>query len=226
MPVAKMTNTGLNGETEDLNSMFMRNTIKQSLLRATKRIICILLIFLMGFFAFLYHINYQLKKTDQCHPKQAIIVLTGGVARIDNGLNLLKKNCGRVLLISGVHDKFARQALNSNLMLDDLYSDKIFLGYIAHDTLTNALESAIFLKIHKMDTILLVTSDYHVPRASFLFKNAFPNKIINIYPVHSEKNIVNLFIEYSKYVVTFFMHQINRFIDFAQNPIRKSDQDD
>lgn len=120
------------------------------------------------------------EKTD------AIIVLTGGNGRINAGLDLLSMKKADKLFISGV---------NEDVSSDDIYASWhdpsaarpccLALGYKARDTLGNADEVKEWVDKNNISSFRLVTSSYHMPRASMLIERALPGKKIINHPVFS-----------------------------------------
>ena len=113
------------------------------------------------------------QKTD------AIIVLTGAQGRIDTGIKLLQDGAAKKLFISGV---------NKNVTVHDLTKEakvpgSITLGYNATDTKGNADETGQWVKDNKIESIRLVTSSYHIPRALLELGRQMPGVIILNHPV-------------------------------------------
>lgn len=114
----------------------------------------------------------------------AIIVLTGGKKRIDEGLRLLNAGLSDKLFISGV---------NPTTSLQDLLNGRaarccITLGYAAEDTIGNADEAREWASKHDVQSIRLVTSNYHMARAKLEFDRALPGLTIYEHPVPSDEN--------------------------------------
>lgn len=107
---------------------------------------------------------------------QAIVVLTGGNGRINEGLDLLANKMSEKLFISGV---------NEDVDQDDIFKSWknpvsptpccIFLGYNAHDTVGNAAEVKTWVEDNNVNSLRLVTSSYHMTRANLLLKRQLPN---------------------------------------------------
>ncbi|MCF6322279.1 MAG: YdcF family protein [Rhizobiaceae bacterium] len=99
------------------------------------------------------------------HKADGIVVLTGGKSRIETGLDLLNEGRGKRMLISGVNPEtsvnaiIARFSKNSNL-----FSCCIDLDRVAMDTIQNGREAAKWIKKQGFKSVLVVTSDYHMPR--------------------------------------------------------------
>lgn len=117
----------------------------------------------------------------------AIIVLTGGKKRIDEGISLLGRNLSDRLFISGV---------NKGTGLNDLTGGKdapccITLGYRAEDTIGNADEARTWVRENNIRSIRLVTSNYHMARARLEFDRAIPELTIYDHPIlNDDEDIV------------------------------------
>ena len=69
---------------------------------------------------------------------------------------------------------------------EKLLSCCVELGFEAKDTRGNAVETAEWIKSRKARTILLVTSNYHMPRSLFELCRLMPDIKIITYPVVSD----------------------------------------
>lgn len=117
--------------------------------------------------------------------KTGVVVLTGGRNRIAMALRLLSLGVGERLLISGVKEGTGIDLIASreDIVLEDGLA--VDLGYQAVDTVGNAVEVKAWAHKHKMDKLAVVTSFYHIPRASFELFHAMPEKILVFYAVQS-----------------------------------------
>ena len=96
----------------------------------------------------------------------AIVVLTGGNQRIDQAISLLENGTGQRLLISGAHpDTSASRIRALNHAPQSLFDCCVDIGYDAIDTVGNALETAKWVRSHGYRDVLVVTSNYHMPRS-------------------------------------------------------------
>ena len=156
------------------------------MIRYIKTISFILLIlisiWIVGFIYFIY--NMPLSTEDSTTITDAIVVLTGGKGRIDEGIALLEANKARKLLITGVgyQTKLEEIPIN-NYEKVKLLSDKITLGYNATNTKGNVLETIQWMKDNNLKTIRLVTSSYHIARANLEFTKILDKKSIICNPV-------------------------------------------
>lgn len=117
----------------------------------------------------------------------AIIVLTGGTQRLEEGLALLKQEKAEKLFISGVNEKVDLMALMKNIEeLPEELTERITLGHIACNTHENALESLIWTQENDVKSLRLVTASYHMPRSFLEFKNAMPFLTIIPHPIFPE----------------------------------------
>lgn len=114
----------------------------------------------------------------------AIVVLTGGSGRLDEGLRLLAAGHGRELFVSGVAlgvdvAALLRLARRSPEQLDR----RISVGYLADNTAGNARETAAWMRARGFASLTLVTANYHMPRSLVEFRRAMPGLRIHPHPV-------------------------------------------
>jgi uncharacterized SAM-binding protein YcdF (DUF218 family) len=126
----------------------------------------------------------SMKPYDETAKTDAIIVLTGGDKRVNEGLDLLAEGSGKQLLISGVNGKVKTEEL---IALWDGNKEKIrccvTLGYSASNTASNATETQNWIKNKNVKSIRLVTSNYHMARSLLMFKKQMPHIEIYKHPV-------------------------------------------
>ena len=61
------------------------------------------------------------------------------------------------------------------------------LGFVATDTVGNARETAAWARAHGYRSLIVVTSDFHIPRAMLELRAAMPGVVLTPYPVKSEE---------------------------------------
>lgn len=118
----------------------------------------------------------------------AIVVVTGGAQRIGDAIGLLGADRGSRLLISGVNEKTGREELAKlNPSARVLLACCVDLDYRARNTIGNAIEARRWVRQHGFRSLLLVTSNYHMPRTAAEFSHAMPGVRIVPHPVVTEQ---------------------------------------
>lgn len=117
-------------------------------------------------------------------PAGAVIVLTGGAERVDAALRLLDRGLAPVLLVTGANRsltlaEFARAHGRDPAAL----AGRVVLGRAAATTIGNAAEAAAFLRARGVDSALVVTAGYHMPRAMLELRRALPAIRLQPHPV-------------------------------------------
>lgn len=121
---------------------------------------------------------------------QAIVVLTGDKNRIPKALELLHSRGSRFLIISGTHrevslTELVNQQGRSAVNIHEVWK-KIILESKSSSTVENAQESAAILTKNKIQTVILVTSEYHMERSLLIFKRVLPGMRYIAVPTPSE----------------------------------------
>ncbi len=116
---------------------------------------------------------------------EGIVALTGGSARIDGALRLLAEGRAKRLLISGVNPSVDLKALAGTVDkdLDLALACCVDLGRDARDTSGNAAEARDWAKAKGYTSLIVVTSDYHMPRSMAELAEAMPEVKLIPYPV-------------------------------------------
>lgn len=138
-----------------------------------------------GYIAFASHI--ALREPSSVPRTDAIVVVTGGSQRVGDALGLLGAERGARLLISGVNEKTGREELaRLNPAARDLLSCCIDLDHRARNTIGNAIETRRWVRQHGFSSLLVVTSNYHMPRTLAEFGHAMPGMRLVPHPVVTE----------------------------------------
>jgi uncharacterized SAM-binding protein YcdF (DUF218 family) len=143
------------------------------------------LAWLAGFAWFAVSVPGRVAEPDR--RTDAIVVLTGGSRRLEEGLMLLQRRLADRLFVSGVHRAVDMNELlrGANLSPTEL-SCCVVLGHAAADTAGNAVESARWMRQNGFGSLRLVTASYHMPRSLLEFRHAMKDKDIVPHPVFPE----------------------------------------
>lgn len=121
----------------------------------------------------------------------AVIVATGGSGRLAAGIALLKAERAPTLFISGVDPTVARDRIRELIppppagLSVETIECCVALGYGARDTVGNAREVAEWMSENDFDSLILVTSGYHLPRTLLEFRHAMPEARMELVAVSS-----------------------------------------
>lgn len=139
-------------------------------------------LWLGGLFWFVSRIRDEPTPFDT--PADGIVVLTGGAERLNVALDLLKRGEAQRLLITGVHPETGPADLSENSIGSaELFACCIDLGRSARNTRGNAQEAAEWAHERTYTQLIIVTADYHMPRALLEFRAAMPGSVLIAYPV-------------------------------------------
>lgn len=148
---------------------------------------------LAGFFAFALSLQREEARIEA--EAEGVVALTGGSDRVLEAAELLARGQARRLLITGVNPATRDADLARILpMSKELFACCVDLGYRAHDTAGNALETRDWVKAHAIKgPLIVVTSNYHMPRALAELSVVLPGMTLYPYSVVSEHvNVADL----------------------------------
>jgi uncharacterized SAM-binding protein YcdF (DUF218 family) len=119
---------------------------------------------------------------------EGVVALTGGTDRVLEAAELLARGQARRLLITGVNRATRSSVLAKLLPVSrDLFDCCVDLGYEALDTFGNARETRQWADVHNIShSLIVVTSNYHMPRALVELSAALPEMRLYPFPVVSE----------------------------------------
>ena len=193
--------------------------------------VIIIIYFFVGLF------NYKEKilslKIYSSNKASNIVILTGGSNRISDGFKIINNFDGTdiiniKLLISGTGKGYTlsnvTKLLTKNQYLNIFIKCCVYLDSKSQDTYSNAIETFKWANNNNIKKFILITSNYHMPRALLEFKARMPNFEIITHPINPKKhNIKNwirsfetftlIFIEYSKFLIAYSrIHILNHHI--------------
>jgi len=135
----------------------------------------------IGFFIFTGSIE-----RSQLEPRTAdgIAVLTGGAARIDKAMKLLTQQKAKRLLITGVNRTTSTEELKQLASQgDQLFSCCVDIDKEARNTIDNATETSQWVARNHYTSVIVVTSNYHMPRALAELARVMPGVTLIPYSV-------------------------------------------
>jgi len=160
-----------------------------------------------------FYLNIPSEEVTLDAKADGIVVLTGAATRIPDAIELLAVERGKRLLISGVHrDTRAREIARLTPLYSKYFSCCIDLDRSALNTFGNALETKRWAREHNFNSLIVVTSNWHMQRSIAELKHQLPDVTLIAFPVISPRvkdepwwsNIDTarlLFAEYLKYLL-------------------------
>ena len=152
----------------------------QSLARRVARIVVfgvlgLMLLALAGFFVFVGSIDRT--ERSPAARTDAIVALTGGAQRIGDAIDLLERGYGNRLLITGVNERTSREEIIARLNPGQrrLFDCCVDLDYRARNTIGNAIETRRWMQGNGFRSLIVVTSNYHMPRTLTELDHVLPS---------------------------------------------------
>lgn len=180
-----------------------------------------LLMFVAGYPAFRSHIlSLKAESAEialasgtgqkQEHLADGIVVLTGDRERIRAGFDMFKKGIAERMLISGVHENVSRQAaFRLGGVSESALPCCVDIGYSAINTLGNAIETAQWARRNDIERLLVVTSDYHMPRSLLELSREMPG--VRLIPFAAESGPSVTPFAQARIRATFLRHSLREY---------------
>ncbi|MFY7850439.1 MAG: YdcF family protein [Brevundimonas sp.] len=181
------------------------------------------LIWLVGLFAFAERVR-SLSPAPEPERADAIVALTGPSAeRVNAAIRLLEQDKGERVLISGVNPEVRREELRALTPGSNrLFNCCVDLGFEAETTTGNAAEIAAWTRSKGYDSLIVVTSDYHMPRSLMEIRSAAPGVELTPYAVETPSldnsrwwraavTARRMTLEYMKYLAVMVRVTLDRF---------------
>ena len=144
--------------------------------------ILLLVMLIIGFIVFANGVARE--RQLPLNTADGISVLTGGVSRIDEAMKLLTQGKAKRVLITGVHRGTTTEQLKRLASEGDQYfACCVDIDKQARNTIDNATETARWVTLNGYGSVIVVTSNYHMPRALAELARALPGVVLVPYPV-------------------------------------------
>ncbi len=139
---------------------------------------------LIGYLFFLF-VNDMTDYRDEELESDAIVVLTGGMGRVEEGAVLLLDKRAKYLILSGVNKGSDLKSILFKTK-QDVDASKVIIDNDSTNTYENAIIASRIIKDRDFRDITLVTSHYHMKRAFYTFRRIIPEDVkIYAHPVSS-----------------------------------------
>jgi uncharacterized SAM-binding protein YcdF (DUF218 family) len=140
----------------------------------------------LGFVGFIAQLRGA--ETRPAGAADGIVVLTGGSSRVSDAMELLADGYGKRLLISGVHPTNAASDISRSLPDNQsLLNCCVDLDRSAVNTRSNAAETRRWARERGFKSLIVVTSNYHMPRAIVELSHAMPDIALVPFAVVGDK---------------------------------------
>jgi uncharacterized SAM-binding protein YcdF (DUF218 family) len=147
----------------------------------------LMVLFFIGFAVFATGVEREPRETVPM--ADGITVLTGGADRIDQAMKLLAQGKAKRVLITGVYRATTKEELKQLASQGDQYfACCVDIDKEARNTSDNATETSEWVAQQHFHSVIVVTSNYHMPRALAELGRAMPDVGLIAYPV-IDKNV-------------------------------------
>jgi uncharacterized SAM-binding protein YcdF (DUF218 family) len=141
-----------------------------------------LVLLIIGFIVFANSVDREHSVPQR--SADGIAVLTGGMSRIDEAMTLLAEGKAKRVLITGVNRTTTTEELKELASQGDQYfTCCVDIDKEARNTIDNATETSEWVALHHYGSIIVVTSNYHMPRALAELARVMPGVTLIPYSV-------------------------------------------
>jgi uncharacterized SAM-binding protein YcdF (DUF218 family) len=141
-----------------------------------------LVLLIIGFIVFANSVDREHSVPQR--SADGIAVLTGGMSRIDEAMKLLAEGKAKRVLITGVNRTTTTEELKELASQGDQYfTCCVDIDKEARNTIDNATETSEWVALHHYGSIIVVTSNYHMPRALAELARVMPGVTLVPYSV-------------------------------------------
>ncbi|HLI66666.1 MAG TPA: YdcF family protein [Caulobacteraceae bacterium] len=180
-------------------------------MRSAAAIALVIALWLVGLWAFATRVAALDPPTDP-PTADGVVALTGANdERISVAMKLLADGHAQRLLVSGVNRAATAADIRGvGRAAGHEFDCCVDLGFSAKSTVGNARETADWAHAKGFKSLIVVTSDWHIPRAMLELHEALPEAVLTPYPVktpgldgwwRSGEGARRMTVEYCKYLV-------------------------
>ncbi|MDR2267895.1 MAG: YdcF family protein [Holosporaceae bacterium] len=165
-------------------------------------VVAIIFLWLLAMSLFVFHVYNNIEIGNSRSDNVAI--LTGGENRIVRAIEFFRSGKPKNVFISGVYGKSTLRAVVGN---DEISEVNFVLGKHAKNTRENAREINRWAMDQHMNEILVLTSDYHMPRSLYELRRINGDVKILVGAIRSKRDskfFINCIKEFHKMVYTYF----------------------
>jgi uncharacterized SAM-binding protein YcdF (DUF218 family) len=131
---------------------------------------------------FIWFLQSTRRPPDPPPHTDGIVALTGGAGRVELALRLLATGGAGKLLVSGIGGGTELATLGHLAGIDTVpLADRITLGRYAASTRGNGVETAAWAEQNRIESLIVVTAAYHMPRALVELHQALP--AVRLFPL-------------------------------------------
>jgi len=186
-------------------------------------------LFCLLFFEVSYF-SYILTHPDSDVPSDAVLIFMGNEKRIETGYKLANQGLAPCIVLSPAIDTL-------RCRFDRKYALKDTVSHIPEDQATTTFENALYISriimANQFKTVILVTSDYHMPRSLALLRLFLAGTGVRVHahPVYGPSGAVAVNATLLKLVyneMVEFWGSLFEYIDYlirgktAERPVKKS----
>jgi uncharacterized SAM-binding protein YcdF (DUF218 family) len=156
---------------------------------------CLFCIFAMIQISFAIYYSHRTAKPE---PAELVVVFPGDSMRFNSGIELIKDGLAPRFMVVNTTDIHLREILQMNGAPEAIGT---LDGGISRSTFEDVYQTAKMIEENQLDSVIVVTSGYHMPRALFLLKVylTISGQEVHIqsFPVKEEKGFRENLMQYS-----------------------------